>query len=119
MFGKPKPQNFTRTLVGEWRAETLSGGVKGEITAVFNTDGTFFTRNQMEIRGVPADPVTQTGRYRIETVDKTRFRLSTIDENGAPISTTVRTFVNRNTMVNEVGRITFHRVDQAANAPLF
>jgi Mrp family chromosome partitioning ATPase len=52
-------------------------------------------------------------------VDKTRFRLSTIDENGAPISTTVRTFVNRNTMVNEVGRITFHRVDPGANAPLF
>jgi hypothetical protein len=73
----------------------------------------------MEIHGVPADPVTQTGRYRIEAVDKTRFRLSTIDENGAPISTTVRTFVNRNTMVNEVGRITFHRVDPGANAPLF
>lgn len=119
MFGKPKAQNFTRTLVGEWRAETMSGGVKGEITAVFNTDGTFMTRNQMEIRGVMANPVTQTGRYRIETIDKNRFRLSTIDENGAPISTTVRTFVNRNTMVNEVGRITFLRIDHNADAPLF
>ena len=46
MFGKPKAQNFTRTLVGEWRAETMSGGVKGEITAVFNTDGTFMTRTR-------------------------------------------------------------------------
>ncbi len=85
--------------------------MKGEITAVFNTDGSFMTRNKMEIRGVPASPVTQTGRYRIEPVDKQRFRLFTIDENGQPVSSTVRSFVDENTMVNEVGRITFHRVD--------
>ena len=79
MFGKPKPTGFTRALVGEWRADTLSGDVKGQITAIFNTDGTYLTRNQMEVRGVPADPVTQTGRYRIEAVDKQRFKLFTID----------------------------------------
>jgi hypothetical protein len=115
MFGKPKPANLTRTLVGEWRADTLSGDVRGEITAVFNADGTFTTRNRMEVRGVPADPLTQTGRYRIETLDKQRFRLYTIDENGSPVSSTVRTFVDKNTMVNDVGRITFRRIDIGAN----
>jgi hypothetical protein len=109
--GKPKQAGFSRTLVGEWQADTLSGDVKGEITAVFNTDGSYLTRNRMEIRGVPAAPVTQTGRYRIEPVDKVRFRLLTIDENGQPVSTTIRSFVDDNTMLNEVGRITFHRVD--------
>jgi hypothetical protein len=109
-FGKSKAQVITKTLVGEWRAETVSGDVKGEITAVFHPDGAFITRNRMEVRGVPADPVTQAGRYRVEPVDKMRFRLFTIDENGAPISTTIRTFVDQNTMVNEVGRITFKRV---------
>jgi hypothetical protein len=119
MFGsKPKPTMFTRTLVGEWRADTSSGDVRGEITAVFNLDGSYLTRNQMEIRGIPADPVTQTGRYRIEAVDRQRFKLFTIDENGQPLSATVRTFVDRNTMVNEVGRITFKRVEQPQQ-PLF
>jgi hypothetical protein len=118
MFGKPNPVSFGRTLVGEWHADTMSGEVKGEITAVFNTDGTFLTCNRMEVRGVPAHPVTQTGRYRIEAVDKQRFKLFTIDENGAPISTTTRIFIDRNTMLNEVGRITFKRVIQP-NAPLF
>lgn len=115
---KPKPSNFSRTLVGEWRADTSSGDVKGEITAVFNTDGSYLTRNRMEVRGVPTDPVTQTGRYRIESVDKQRFKLFTIDENGQPLSTTIRSFVDRNTMLNEVGRITFKRVEQP-ESPLF
>jgi hypothetical protein len=115
---KPKPATFSRTLVGEWRADTSSGDVKGEITAVFNTDGSYLTRNRMEIRGVPADPVTQSGRYRVESVDKQRFKLFTIDENGQPLSTTVRSFTDKNTMVNEVGRITFKRVEQP-QAPLF
>ncbi|HVY89516.1 MAG TPA: hypothetical protein VG942_11645 [Hyphomonadaceae bacterium] len=118
MFGKPSPSNFNRTLVGEWRADTMSGDVKGEITAIFNTDGTFLTRNRMEVRGRPADPVTQAGRYRIEPVDKQRFKLFTIDENGSPVSATVRHFVDRNTMINEVGRITFKRVE-GEQAPLF
>ena len=117
-FGKPKTTNFGRTIVGEWRADTLSGDVKGEITAIFYADGGFMTRNCMQVRGVAADPVTQTGRYRIEAVDKQRFKLFTIDENGAPVSATVRTFIDRNTMVNEVGRITFKRVDQGEQ-PLF
>lgn len=116
--GKPKPTIFTRTLVGEWRADTSSGDVRGEITAIFNTDGSYLTRNKMEIRGIPHDPVTQAGRYRVEAVDKVRFKLFTIDENGQPLSTTVRTFVDRNTMVNEVGRITFKRVEQEQQ-PLF
>lgn len=111
--GKVKPATLVHTLVGEWRAETLSGDVKGAITAIFNSDGSYLTRNQMEIRGVPADPVTQTGRYRIEPIDKQRFKLFTIDENGQPHSTTTRSFVNSNTMINEVGRITFTRVDNA------
>ncbi|MEQ1609859.1 MAG: hypothetical protein ABL956_12950 [Hyphomonadaceae bacterium] len=115
---KPRPNGFSRTLVGEWRADTSSGDVKGEITAIFNTDGSYLTRNRMEIRGVPTDPLTQTGRYRIEPLDKQRFKLFTIDENGQPLSTTVRSFVDNNTMLNEVGRITFRRVEQPEQ-PLF
>lgn len=111
MFGKAKPLvSITRTLCGEWRADTSSGDVRGAITAVFNTDGTFMTRNQMEVRGAPADPVIQVGRYRVEAIDRTRFRLFTADENGSPISSTIRTFVDHNTMLNEIGRITFRRV---------
>jgi hypothetical protein len=117
-FGKSKTNNFSRNLVGEWRADTLSGDVKGEITAIFHADGAFMTRNKMEVRGVAAVPVTQTGRYRIEPVDKQRFKLFTIDENGQPVSTTVRHLVDRNTMVNEVGRITFRRVEEELK-PLF
>lgn len=119
--GRPKPATLIHTLVGEWKAETLSGDVKGEITAVFNVDGSFLTRNQMEIRGVAANPVTQTGHYRIEAIDKQRFRLFTMDENGHPVSTTVRTFVDSNTMINEIGPITFHRVggQNPLDRPLF
>jgi len=117
--GKPKSATLIHTLVGEWRAETLSGDVKGEIIAIFNTDGSYLTRNQMEIRGVQAAPVTQTGRYRVEPLDKQRFRLFTVDEDGHPVSATVRTFVDSNTMINEVGRITFHRVDDPSQRPLF
>ena len=114
--GKPKLASFSRTLVGEWRADTLSGDVKGEITAIFNQDGSYMTRNRMEIRGVPAAPVTQTGRYRIEPVDKLRFRLFTLDENGQPVSNTIRSFPDDNTMLNEVGRITFKRVEGEGQA---
>lgn len=109
--GKSKPASLAHTLVGAWRADTMSGDVKGEITAIFNTDGSYLTRNRMEIRGVPADPVTQAGRYRIEALDKQRFKLFTIDENGQPMSTTTRTFVDNDTMINEVGRITFRRIE--------
>ena len=109
--GKPKPATLVHTLVGAWRAETLSGDVKGEILAWFHEDGSYLTRNQMEIRGVAAQPVTQTGRYRVEPLDRTRFKLFTIDENGQPLSSTVRTFIDNDTMINEVGRITFRRID--------
>jgi len=109
--GKPKPATLVHTLVGAWRADTLSGDVKGEILAWFNEDGSYLTRNQMAIRGVAAQPVTQTGHYRIEALDRARFKLFTIDENGQPLSSTTRTFIDQNTMINDVGRITFHRVD--------
>lgn len=108
--GKPKPATLVHTLVGAWRADTLSGDVKGEILAWFNEDGSYLTRNQMEVRGVAAQPVTQTGRYRVEPIDRTRFKLFTIDENGQALSATVRTFIDNDTMINDVGRITFHRV---------
>lgn len=111
MFGKPKPGlSITRTLVGEWRADKMSGEVRGAITAVFNSDGTFMTRNQMDVRGVPSDPLTHVGRYRVEPIDKSRFRLFTVDENGQPLSMTVREFVDHNTMVLEIGKTTFRRV---------
>ena len=113
--GKPKPATLVHTLVGAWRADTLSGDVKGEIIAWFNEDGSYLTRNRMEIRGIAAPPVTQAGRYRVEALDRTRFKLFTIDENGQPLSTTVRTFIDNDTMINEVGRITFHRVDAEAH----
>jgi hypothetical protein len=113
--GKPKPATLAHTLVGTWRADTLSGDVKGEILAWFHEDGSCLMRNQMEIRGVPAPPVTQTGRYRVEPLDRTRFKLFTIDENGQALSTTIRTFIDNDTMINEVGRITFHRVDASAH----
>ncbi len=85
MFGKTKAApSFARTLVGEWRAETVSGEVTSAITAIFNEDGSFVIRNQMDVRGARTGPVMQAGRYRVEAVDRQRFRLHTIDENGAP-----------------------------------
>jgi hypothetical protein len=111
MFGKPKAApSFARSLVGEWRAETASGEVTSAITAVYHEDGSFIVRNQLDVRGAPAGPVTQAGRYRVEPVDKQKFKLHTIDENGLPLTSTLRTFVDKDTMVNEVGRITFKRV---------
>lgn len=111
MFGKPKSgDSFLKTLIGDWRAETASGDVHSLIEATFNADGSFQTRTHIDIRGVPKPPSTQVGRFRLEAVDKQRFKLLAIDDNGAPLSTTVRAFINRDTMVNEVGRITFHRV---------
>lgn len=110
MFGKRKPVvSITRTLVGEWHAETTSGDVRGVITAVFNSDGTFMTRNQLDRRGIPTDPVTQVGRYRVEPIDKDRFKLFTVDENGQPLATAVRAFVDNDTMINEGGKVTFKR----------
>lgn len=118
MFGKPKSgDGFLRVLVGEWHADTSSGDVTSSITAEFTADGAFQTHNVMEIRGVAKPMATQVGRFRIEAVDKQRFRLLTIDENGAPLSATVRTFIDRDTMVNEVGRITFHRVRPSESEP--
>ena len=112
--GKPKPATLVHTLIGAWRADTLSGDVKGEITVYFEADGSYLTRNQMEIRGVAAPPVTQTGRYRVEALDRARFKLFTLDENGQALSTTTRTFLDSDTMINEVGRITFRRIEAAA-----
>lgn len=111
MFGKTKAApSFARTLVGEWRAETVSGEVTSAITAIFSEDGSFVVRNQMDVRGARTGPVTQAGRYRVEPVDRQRFRLHTIDENGVPLTSTMRTLIDNDTMTNEVGRITFRRV---------
>jgi hypothetical protein len=111
MFGKPKAApSFARSLVGEWRAETSSGDVTSSITAVYAEDGSFIVRNEMDVRGAKTGPVTQAGRYRVEPVDKQKFKLHTIDENGLPLTSTLRTFLDKDTMVNEVGRITFKRV---------
>ena len=111
MFGKPKAApSFARSLVGEWRAETASGEVTSAITAVYNEDGSFIVRNKLDVRGAPAGPVTQAGRYRVEPIDKQKFKLHTIDENGLPLTSTLRTFLDKDTMINEVGRITFKRV---------
>ena len=59
----------------------------------------------------PGDPDRALSRRGAAT--GTRFKLFTIDENGQPLSSTIRTFLDNNTMINEVGRITFHRVDCA------
>lgn len=111
VFGKPKPApSFARQLVGEWKAETASGDVTSVITAVYGEDGSFLIRNQMGVRGAQSGPTTQAGRYRVEPIDKQKFKLHTIDENGSPLTSTLRTFLDKDTMVNEVGAITFKRV---------
>ncbi len=119
MFGKQKkPDTFSGRLIGEWRAETVSGDVHGAITAIFREDGTFLTRNQLDVRGKAAAPISQAGRYRVEPVDRTRFKLFMIDENGAPLATSLRTFVDEQTMLTEIGRISFRRAanDDVAGA---
>jgi hypothetical protein len=116
-FGKPKiVNNFARQLVGEWHADAHSGDITNDITAIFSEDGSFLTRNHVGARGAAGGALShaQAGRYRVEPVDKLRFRLFLIDENGAPLSATVRTFLDADTMVNEVGQTTFRRVPASA-----
>jgi hypothetical protein len=110
-FTKEKPADlFARQIVGEWRAETARGSVTGEITAVYHPDGSFLVRSALAGHRETHLPAAQIGRYRIEPVDRKRFHLVTIDENGAPVTRTVRSFPDPDTMVNAVGSTIFRRV---------
>ncbi|MEZ5937712.1 MAG: hypothetical protein R3C52_05780 [Hyphomonadaceae bacterium] len=110
MFGKPKPvDTFTRRLIGEWRAETSSGQVSGVIVAVFNPDGSFHTRSEVNGAEGPASHTSQAGRFRVDPIDRERFRLSLFDEEGSETYTSVRSFPDPTTMLTEVGRVKFTR----------
>lgn len=111
MFGmsKKRTPSLGVRLIGEWRAETARGEVKSAIHAIYNGDGSFSVRTKVT-GGGEGKPRTQVGRYRIETIDRSRFRIITIDENGAPMGSSVRTFVDDNTMINEMGQTTFQRI---------
>lgn len=111
MFGMSRKQtpSVGVRLIGEWRAEMARGEVRSAIHAIFNGDGSFSVRTKVT-GGGEGKARTQVGRYRIETVDKTRFKLVTIDENGAPMGTSIRTFLDEDTMLNEMGQTQFRRV---------
>lgn len=112
MFSKPKPVDmFSRRLVGEWRAETASssGQVSGVITAIFEATGVYLIRRELEgTEG--ANTVSQSGRFRVEPIDKTRFKLTLADEDGAPAYSSIRSFPDADTMLVEAGRTIFQRV---------
>ena len=108
-LGKKNSPKFGARLVGQWRAEAVRGDVVSHIHAEYHGDGTFHIRTEVENGGQQA-PRSQFGRYRVEQVDKDRFRIITIDEYGSPMGQSVRHFVDDNTMVNEIGPITFQRV---------
>jgi hypothetical protein len=111
MFGKSKTiDSFARRIVGDWRAEAVSGQAQSVITASFHSDSTFIVRTELHAPDGQVRSITQAGRYRVEPVDKTRFRLFTTDEEGAPQPASVRAFPNANTMVTEIGRLTFIRL---------
>jgi hypothetical protein len=112
MFSKPKPVDmFSRRLVGEWRAETSSssGQVSGVITAIFESTGVYLIRRELG-GSEGANTVSQSGRFRVEPVDKTRFKLTLADEDGAPAYSSVRSFPDADTMLVEAGRTIFQRV---------
>ncbi len=108
-IGKKHAPSVGVRLIGEWRAETARGEVKSAIQAIYNGDGSFSVRTKVT-GGGEGKPRTQVGRYRVETLDKTRFRIITIDENGAPMGSSIRKFIDDNTMLNEMGQTTFQRV---------
>lgn len=108
-IGKKRMPSVGVLLIGEWRAETVRGEVKSAIQAIYNGDGSFSVRTKVT-GGGEGKPRTQVGRYRVETLDRSRFRIVTIDENGAPMGSSIRTFVDDNTMLNEMGQTTFQRV---------
>ena len=111
MFGKAKTiDSISRRIIGEWRAEAASGHAHSVITATFYADATFFVRTELTGPGETSRAISQAGRYRVEPIDKTRFRLFTVDEEGTPQPPSIRTFADENTMVTEVGRLTFSRV---------
>ncbi len=111
MFGKTRTiDSFSRRIIGEWRAEAASGQAHSVITATFYADATFLIHTELHGPGDSNRAITQAGRYRVEPVDKSRFRLFTVDEEGAPQAPSIRTFADDNTMVTEVGRLTFTRI---------
>ncbi len=111
MFGKAKTiDSVSRRIIGEWRAEAASGQAHSVITATFYADATFFVRTELTGPGETSRAISQAGRYRVEPIDKIRFRLFTVDEEGTPQPASIRTFADENTMVTEVGRLTFSRV---------
>lgn len=108
-MGKKHSPSVGVRLIGEWRAETARGEVKSAIHAIYNGDGSFSVRTRVT-GGYETKPRTQVGRYRIETIDKSRFKLVTIDENGTPMGSSIRKFIDDNTMLNEMGQTRFQRV---------
>ena len=117
MFGKTKTiDTFARRIIGEWRAEATSGRAHSVITAVFHSDSTFLIRTELHGPGAAVRALTQAGRYRVEPIDRARFRLFTTDEEGAPQPASTRTFADDNTMMTEIGRLTFLRADVASAA---
>jgi hypothetical protein len=111
MFGLlSKPEGAPhRVLVGDWRAETHSGQVTSVIAATYAADGAFLIRTEISGTQTPPPPTTQAGRYRTQTIDKRRFKLHLLDDDGRVMSTSVRTIIDRNTMVSDLGKVTFHR----------
>ena len=108
-LGKKSAPSFGVRLIGEWRAETVRGEVTSAIRAIYNGDGSFSVRTQVT-GASEGKPRTQVGRYRIEPIDRSKFRIVTIDENGSPLGSSTRTFIDDNTMLNEMGQTTFQRV---------
>lgn len=108
-IGKKREPSVGLRLIGSWRAESKRGEATSLIQAVYHDDGSFAVRTSFG-GAQEMQPRTQVGRYRVESIDKQRFRLVTIDENGAPLGSSVRRFLDEDTMLNEMGETRFKRV---------
>jgi hypothetical protein len=104
--------DLARRLEGSWRAHTVSGSASNLIEVTFNSGGDFLLRTRLNVRGEPGAPVTQVGRFRAEPMDKRQFRLFLTDEFGVPISSSVRWFVDPDTMMSDIGRTVFRRLSR-------
>lgn len=101
---------LSRRLAGFWRATTVSGSASNLIEVRYHASGGFLLRTRLDVGGKPGSPVTQAGRFRAEPVDKRQFRLFLTDEFGGPISSSVRWFVDQDTMMSDIGRAVFRRL---------
>lgn len=111
LFAKPiTSADLTRRLVGLWRATAVSGSASNLIEVTFNSGGDFLLRTRLDVRGKAGAPVTQVGRFRVEPIDKRQFRLFLTDEFGVPMSSSVRRFVDSDTMMSEIGHTLFRRL---------